>query len=933
MMCATPLMTRRQSPKQHQAAAPGSARCVENQKSNKAVTAEQNRINTVTMEVSRSGSPKKDGSASPQSKEKSSSWKAQAAACATQDAALRRIWIEPDHANIKLRGKTYLEDNVKVTADPPLFELVWFDLFHGKHEDLFHISQSKHSFVQKATAKYGNDMPQILTITILIPGTPEVACVQYFALKHQQCETARATEEGLTLWKRFCDGDDAFRRTRLKLIPGIAEGPWVVKKSVGAKPFIISNVLEVSYFQGPNYLEAVVDVSSDRIAKHVTSLCRSHASSLTVDMGFVIEGKDEAELPESLLCCVRSARQIKRMNKLAAASAVPDDVDEEEEEEELEDKRPAPAGFLFLVDSDSDSDEEDDDDDDDDDGDEDEEEGSDEEASDSVPAPAPVAVVEPKKIFAKKKQSKKHEESEEDVDKLLDEMVAQAGEMTVEVATSLRNQAENTLLSVHLHSVNADKEMMRIFGVKEVREASGGRQRMDPRALGRKTTKKVFMVTPHDEWPRPPTFVSGGIRWTRSNKPKGPCWSGACQYYEISWSAAYKKAQAEFELVQQTHDPNVVGLFLRRYPFHIDALLQMSEVFQHHGQMDHASDCIKRCVYVLELAWADQFDVTKGNCRMDFHTEHNDAFYRALFLLMKQVGRRGCVRSAFEVAKMVLSLDPHGDPMNVLLAIDYYALAARQCQFLIDLAAAKFSAVDRMNAAAADKPKRPKQVTDEAECINALPNLQFSLALAHYFNENKDTARELLAKALLQFPSVLPALLEKCSVSTTSGEWATVLGSRVFANASHVADGSVLQHLLDIYVTRNFSLWKVNEVQRFLLEGAKHAVDFPSLSQSTPQVMEVPEALLKYRRAVTADYSDEITTLPADHPMMQQLQIPNLEDLDEGQLEALARAQEQMAAGNLPADANPLLLFLQTLLPWNHVQGARPPAGGGNPPQ
>lgn len=158
----------------------------------------------------------------------------------------------------------------------------------------------------------------------------------------------------------------------------------------------------------------------------------------------------------------------------------------------------------------------------------------------------------------------------------------------------------------------------------------------------------------------------------------------------------------------------------------------MSEVFQHHGQMDHASDCIKRCMYVLELAWADQFDVTKGNCRMDFHVEHNDAFYRALFLLTKQVGRRGCMRSAFETAKLLLGLDPQGDPMNILLAIDYYALTSRQCQFLVDLCGSKTEAMDRFKRSDESAKRKSVKKSTEATTVAELPNLQFSLALAQY---------------------------------------------------------------------------------------------------------------------------------------------------------------------------------------------------------
>lgn len=63
------------------------------------------------------------------------------------------------------------------------------------------------------------------------------------------------------------------------------------------------------------------------------------------------------------------------------------------------------------------------------------------------------------------------------------------------------------------------------------------------RNAARKTTKKVQIVTPLDEWPRPPTFVGGGIRWTRANKPKGPSWNSMCNYFEITWSMAYKKVR------------------------------------------------------------------------------------------------------------------------------------------------------------------------------------------------------------------------------------------------------------------------------------------------------------------------------------------------------------------------------------------------------
>ncbi|KAG7401803.1 hypothetical protein PHYBOEH_010266 [Phytophthora boehmeriae] len=823
------------------------------------------------------------------------SWKAQAESCAIQNPQLRKLWSQPDWMNFKLRSKTYLKDSIKTVTAPPLFELVWFEEFKGTHEELMHICRSRKSFASRAMAKFGNDMPQLFVVALIIPGTPLVATVQYFA----RVKSAEPPTEAELLWERFLNADDDFRKARFKLVPTIVDGPWVIRKSVGTTPCIIGKPIKTTYYQSPQYLEVHVDISSDTIAKHITALCRSQSTNFTVDMGFVVEGQDEAELPETLL---GSARQAKRLAKERAAEAEAHDSESESEEEELEEKRTANVGFSFLADSDSESESG---------------EEEDEEEEEVVVAP------EPSKGKKKRNNKQKKKEEEESVDEILDALAAEAGELSVEEATSIRNENEQSLFGVQLKFANADKEMKRIFGVKEGGH-SNNRKRGDPRSAARLTTKKVTMVTPLDEWPRPPTFVGGGIRWTRANKPSGPGWNSLCNYFEVTWSMTYKKAQEEFELLQRTHDPNLIGHFLQRYPFHIDALITMAEVFQHHGQMDHAADCIKRCMYVLELAWADQFDVSKGNCRMDINTEHNQGFFTALFLLMKLVGRRGCMRSAFETAKLLLSLDPQGDPMNVLLAIDYYALTSRQCEFLIGLVASKTPAVDRFPSTDADAGSKKKGASSGD--ISALPNLQFSLALAHFFLGKETEAKDLLAAALLKFPSVLKPLLEKIAANTSSSSWQPVLSSRVFANAQNVDAG--LQHLLDIYVTRNFSVWKVNDVQTFLLRSAQHALASPALVSANPQVLHLPDGLHKYSRALSADFSDEITTLPADHPMLQPPQLQNGQPLDAEALAALAQAQQEFEAGNLPADANPLLLFLQTLLPWNHVQGA-----GQEPPQ
>ncbi|OQR96184.1 hypothetical protein THRCLA_07355, partial [Thraustotheca clavata] len=831
-----------------------------------------------------------------------------------QHPAINVRWHEPSPSEFRVRSKRYLTDSVKEAVDHPKCDLVWVDVLQGKRESFFHVAQRQDGLVSKFHALYPEN--ELFILNILLPGSPEITYVNYFALRTPILEDTDAFSR---LWRAFMDGTDEYRNARLKLIPRIVHGPWMVRKAVGTKPFILANALEIQWYRGKNYLEAVVDVSSDTVAKKVTSMCRMCVSSLSVDIGLVLEGQCEDELPEAMLGHVcsngangssdganRSARQARRLNQAIVHA-------ESDSESASEAPVSSAAGFHFLQDSDSDS-----------------EKSSDDEhetvKKPATPPPAPAATSKSKKK-ANKKKKKKVEKNENEDDELLDALAANRIENGEEEEGKLpadQIKYRNDLLAVNVGALNADKEMKRLFGVKGARETL--QKNKNSRNAPRRSTKRVNLVTPDDSWPRPPTFVGGGIRWTRVHKPVCPSWDVGCDYFQIDLSITYKKMQEQFHVLQMTHDPNAIVHFLAKNPYHIDALMQMSEVFQHHGQMDHSADCIKKCVYFLELAWGEQYNVANGTCRMDINMGANQAYFRALFFLMKQVGRRGCVRSAFEIAKLIWSMDPKGDPMYVLLCLDYYALAARQCQFVIDLYESNTEILIRKDSKLV--PTFPVSVP-----VSTLPGLQFSVALARYLLGDVEGATQALAEALTRFPRVLKPLTDKCGISTTSKAWQDVLCSAVFANSPHLDDNGALVHLLDIYVTRHASLWKVNDIQQFLLSSATRASAKYTSASFVPDY-PASSPLQKYYRAITPDFSDDVTTLPPDHPMLQPPQMgfdPNAIDPAmlaelENNPQAMAELQEQLRqeqerhGGNLPADANPLLLFLQTFLPWNRIQ-------------
>jgi hypothetical protein len=110
-------------------------------------------------------------------------------------------------------------------------------------------------------------------------------------------------------WRKFMEGTTDYRNKRLKLIPRVCAGPWMVKKMVGSTPALIGTKLPVSYRGSieENYLEISLDVTKGpAFGNSVANTVVGKADVVTVDLGFVIEGNEEdGHLPEQMLGLVR----------------------------------------------------------------------------------------------------------------------------------------------------------------------------------------------------------------------------------------------------------------------------------------------------------------------------------------------------------------------------------------------------------------------------------------------------------------------------------------------------------------------------------------------------------------------------------------------------------------------------------------------------
>lgn len=114
------------------------------------------------------------------------------------------------------------------------------------------------------------------------------------------------------------------------------------------------------------------------------------------------------------------------------------------------------------------------------------------------------------------------------------------------------------------------------------------------------------------------------------------------------------------------------------------------EISHHEGkggcrasnQHEYAEETLQLCLYALESAWHPSFKPYSRQCYLSFENPKNRPMFVALNRHMQSLSRRGLHRTALEVAKLTLSLDPD-DPVGLLTCIDYYALLAKQPGFVL----------------------------------------------------------------------------------------------------------------------------------------------------------------------------------------------------------------------------------------------------------
>lgn len=230
-------------------------------------------------------------------------------------------WSQPEANMFHVRGPTYLKDRIKQPSGPTPLTCRGVDVW---------MTDNPERNIARHPAMLGGALGKEDTflVNFLLPFCNFVA---YFSIPPKEKFPAKLYD----VWTKFRQGDQQYRDARLKLLPVVSEGPWIVKAAVGPgkSPALLGKVIPLQYFfreptctqKGVYEVDVIITASS--IAKGILSVVKGHTQSVSIAFAFIIEGTTEEELPETVLCSF----QMHSLH-LEECPELPGGLDDDEEE-------------------------------------------------------------------------------------------------------------------------------------------------------------------------------------------------------------------------------------------------------------------------------------------------------------------------------------------------------------------------------------------------------------------------------------------------------------------------------------------------------------------------------------------------------------------------------------------------------------------------
>lgn len=416
-------------------------------------------------------------------------------------------------------------------------------------------------------------------------------------------------------------------------------------------------------------------------------------------------------------------------------------------------------------------------------------------------------------------RSPEDELSMQEFEKILEDVNAKFREqdlsrISLSEAKEVRNldkpEVRLRVLAINPRNLDPMVETTRLFGSKIVQTVMRKKRAF---RFGR-----CLLATPRDNWPPPDKL---GLAMDPPEEVDG------VRYFRFTHSNRYREIQRAFYQAVASLDPDNITMLTHLSPYHVDTLLQLSEIAKLAGQVTEASELIERALFSCEKSFHPTFSVVSGDCRLNFAQVENRPFFYSLFRRLQYLARQGCWRTALEYAKLILSLSPNEDPLGVLFHLDFLALKSKEYAFLTDFV----------------------HQWPDAEYLRSLPNFCYSQAIAGFRLSDASDSSLLLGRAIVQFPTVLLGIATR--VKLPNDQVLSRLRAHAALFESNVrSSDSQLRALCDLYLERASSLWSEADLKDFMLPGMQVATQL--LAAQTDPVIEYHQQLW------SADLTNEI---------------------------------------------------------------------------
>ncbi|XP_041986920.1 uncharacterized protein LOC121738752 [Aricia agestis] len=408
--------------------------------------------------------------------------------------------------------------------------------------------------------------------------------------------------------------------------------------------------------------------------------------------------------------------------------------------------------------------------------------------------------LQPKLQPTKKKNNRKRKKSRklsinnkdtfdmDEIDKSLLEVNALLGEPTYKPPSSPQiDKAEdvaNKLFGVQFKHLNASNELTRLFGPDEEDEANRRRGRQQNL---RRVQRGSFI-------PKEYSFHAKGLSMSMNRKDKD------YTYFTFDHSRDYQNMHKTFlsMMVQGLSDlMQPTGEALRN--MHVEELIEIADVLFRVEEYSQATELIETSIAYMLHSTSPFFNITNRKTRLEYKFVENRPFHILLLKYIYLLTNKACHRTALEVAKLLMNLDP-SDPLGVQLIIDTLALRAREHQWLIDTIN---HLTIKKNAA-------------------YMFNMRYSYALAYFHvltkkKEDLKVADNILKSAILRFPSFVKNLLDAAKQKPSP----ILQNSLLYTAYATATTSKSLKETINLYAHFTCTKWREQPVMQWFLRNAE----------------------------------------------------------------------------------------------------------------